>query len=80
MKQPQKMKIAELQYPKSIWWWAKPSNKLIFHKEAYLIVRIKSLEKNAMKSSIFFSKLYVNQTYVKLIDDKFLYGTVDWRR
>ena len=27
----------------------------------------------------FFSKIYLNETHVELIDDKFLYGTVDWR-
>ena len=54
MKQPRKMKIAELQYPKSIWWWAKPSNKLIFCKEAYLIVKIKSSEKKLWKAAYFF--------------------------
>ena len=51
----------------------------MFYKEAYLIVKIKSSEKNYLKAAytdlyiFFFSKLYLNQTHVELIDDKFLY-------
>ena len=68
MKQQGKMKIAELQYPKQ--------HDDEQSREAYLIVKIKSSEKNVMKSSILFSKFYLNQTHVKLIDIKFLSGTV----
>ena len=51
----------------------------MFDKEAYLIAKIKSSEKNfAINSSIFFfSKIYLNETHVELIEDKFLYGMVD---
>ena len=52
----------------------------MFDKEAYLLAKIKSSEKNfAIKSSIFFPKTYLNETHFELIDDKLLYGTVDWR-
>ena len=54
----------------------------MFDKEAYLIdlVKIKSSEKKkfAIKSNIlFFQKLSQSDTQFELIDDKFLYGTVD---
>ena len=45
----------------------------MFDKEACLLAKINFAE----KSSIFFPKIYLNQTLVELIDDKFLYGTVD---
>ena len=52
----------------------------MFDKEAYLIAKIKYSEKKfAIKSSIFFSKIHLSQTHFELIDDKFLYGTLDWR-
>ena len=75
MKQPRTMKIA---IPKINMMTSKASNKLIFCKEAYLIVKIKSSGKNIQSSIFFFfPKLYRNQTHLELIDDKFLYGTVD---
>ena len=50
-------------------------------KEAYLIVKIKSSEKKSSPLIVTyffsFSKMYLNQTQFELIDDKFLYGTVD---
>ena len=50
----------------------------MFDKEAYLLAKIRSPENNfVIKSSIFFPKIYLNKTHVELIDDKFLYGTVD---
>ena len=42
----------------------------MFDKEAYLLAKIKSSEKNfAIKSSIFFPKIYLDETHVELIDD-----------
>ena len=50
----------------------------MFDKEAYLIAKIKSSEKTMpFKVAYFFSKIYLNETHVEFIDDKFLYGTVD---
>ena len=48
-----------------------PSNKLIFCKEAYLIEKIKSLEKNAMKSCIYLIPNFISIKHMlRLIDDK----------
>ena len=51
----------------------------MFDKEANLLPKIKSSEKKkcAIKSSIFSPKIYLSETHVELIDDKFLYGRVD---
>ena len=48
-------------------------------KEACLIAKIKSSEKKKLllKVAFFFPKIYLNQTHVELIDDKFLNGTVN---
>ena len=51
----------------------------MFDKETYLLAKIKSSEKNSLLKVAFFPKIYLNETHVELIDDKFLYGTVDRR-
>ena len=51
----------------------------MFDKEAYLLAKIESSEKKTLllKVAFFFLKIYLKETHIELIDDKFLYGTVD---
>ena len=50
----------------------------MFDNEAYLLAKIKSSEKKTLLLKVAFSpEIYLKETHVELIDDKFLYGTVN---